>query len=134
MLRGTSWSTHPTRWQFNYPIRFTIDPYRLPNERFEINGDKVYYQTMAMKLQPGAERDKAQRQADEYGRSGQNLAPETFVVGTIENLLSIVTGVLIVNEDMDFDKEEQVLEILLRRNIPVSGANKVLLNRITRSN
>jgi hypothetical protein len=92
MVKGTSWSTDPTRWRFisgiPYTVRFRIDPNKIPNKKFEINGDRVYYQTMGM---------RGIRPADEYKKYTEE-PNETFIEGPIIDFKDALISVLVTGE------------------------------------
>jgi hypothetical protein len=102
MVKGSSWSKDPNRWQFSYTVRFRIDPSKVANNKFEINGDRVYYQTKAMKGQGNPEQYKVYK------------APpnETFIEGTILDLRRAIIGVYIKSDFNYNGLEEYFVEVM----------------------
>lgn len=91
MVQGSSWSFDPNRWSADNPVCLVIDACKLPNQRFSINGHRVFLQTQGM----------VQANFDPNAYLFESTDPdEEFVEGSVMNLRSLLIDLKTSDSDV----------------------------------
>lgn len=84
IVKGTSWSAEPSKWQCTHQVCFMMDTSKISNEHFHINGNKTYLRTQGM-INPVFDSEAWKYESD--------IPDECFVVGDIVSFKNSLRGI-----------------------------------------